>query len=290
VTVHHLDCATIEPACGWLYARRTGTWRAHLATRHGLVCHCLLVETRRGLVLVDTGLGTRDIAQRGTLAASFRWSMRPRLDLRETALAQVQTLGYQPRDVQHIVVTHLDADHAGGLADFPHAAVHVLHAEHAAAHRRSWRERLRYSPAQWAHGPRWRLHAPAGESWLGLGSVRAIEGLDDEVLLVPLPGHTRGHAAVAVRTGGGWLLHCGDAYFSRHELETPRRCPPGLRLLQSLMDVDRRARFANQARLRALARERSDEVTLFCAHDPSELAALQGRDRGVGQSTGLPAR
>ena len=28
-------------------------------------------------------------------------------------------------------------------------------------------------------------------------------------------GHTRGHSAVAVRTAEGWLLHCGDAYFSR---------------------------------------------------------------------------
>jgi glyoxylase-like metal-dependent hydrolase (beta-lactamase superfamily II) len=284
VTVHHLNCASLDPACGWLAAAR--------GAPPGLVCHCLLVETRHGLVLVDTGLGTRDVADRASLGRSFRWSMRPRLDGGETALAQVQARGYQARDVQHIVVTHLDLDHAGGLADFPHATVHVHHAEHAAAHRPSWRERLRYLPAQWAHQPRWQLHRPDGEGWLGLGSVCAIPGLDDDILLVPLPGHTRGHSAVAVRQPGGrWLVHGGDAYFSRGELETPRRCPPGLRLLQTLVEVDRRQRFANQARLRTLAAERAGEVTLFCAHDPAELAALQQRaDRGERQSTPSPAR
>jgi glyoxylase-like metal-dependent hydrolase (beta-lactamase superfamily II) len=36
---------------------------------------------------------------------------------------QVQRLGFDPRDVRHIVLTHLDFDHAGGLDDFPHATV-----------------------------------------------------------------------------------------------------------------------------------------------------------------------
>jgi glyoxylase-like metal-dependent hydrolase (beta-lactamase superfamily II) len=278
MTVHHLNCASLDPACGWLYASR--------GAPPGLVCHCLLVETRHGLVLVDTGLGTREVADRASLGRSFRWSMRPRLDGGETALAQVQARGYQARDVQHIVVTHLDLDHAGGLADFPHATVHVHHAEHAAAHRPTWRERLRYLPAQWAHQPRWQLHRPEGEGWLGLGSVCAIPGLDDDILLVPLPGHTRGHSAVAVRQPGGWLVHAGDAYFSRHELATPRRCPPGLRMLQTLVEVDRRQRFANQARLRTLAAERAGEVTLFCAHDPAELAALQAASAAVTRAAG----
>jgi len=42
--------------------------------------------------------------------------------------------------------------------------------------------------------------------------VRALPGARDDVLLIPLPGHSRGHCGVAVKTGEGWLLHCGDAY------------------------------------------------------------------------------
>jgi glyoxylase-like metal-dependent hydrolase (beta-lactamase superfamily II) len=44
-------------------------------------------------------------------------------------LEQVKQLGFSPRDVRHIVLTHLDSDHAGGLENFPEAHVHVLEAE-----------------------------------------------------------------------------------------------------------------------------------------------------------------
>ncbi len=37
----------------------------------------------------------------------------------------MKRLGYSINDVRHIILTHLDLDHAGGLHDFPNAAVHV---------------------------------------------------------------------------------------------------------------------------------------------------------------------
>ena len=52
--------------------------------------------------------------------------------------------------------------------------------------------------------------------------------------------------------------------------EARRRCTPGLRAYQRLMEVDARARLANQARLRDLSIARRDTVTLVCAHDPVE--------------------
>jgi glyoxylase-like metal-dependent hydrolase (beta-lactamase superfamily II) len=96
-----------------------------------------------------------------------------------------------------------------------------------------------------------------------------LEGLPPEILLVPLAGHTWGHAGVAVDTGNGWLLHAGDAYFFRGEMGETYRCPPGLAGYQRLMEVDRAARLANQARLRALAR--GGDVRIVSAHDPVEL-------------------
>lgn len=38
---------------------------------------------------------------------------------------QIDGRSYRIEDVRHIVLTHLDLDHAGGLPDFPHAKVHV---------------------------------------------------------------------------------------------------------------------------------------------------------------------
>ena len=97
------------------------------------------------------------------------------------------------------------------------------------------------------------------------------------MLLIPLAGHTRGHAAVAVATGDRWLLHCGDAYFHHGEVSTPPHCPPGLRLFQNLNNADRRRRLANQERLRELVARHGEEVDLLCSHDPHYLEVEQAK-------------
>jgi hypothetical protein len=50
-----------------------------------------------------------------------------------------------------------------------------------------------------------------------------------------------------------------------------------LRGYQRMMEVDRSARLANQARLRRLSLDHDGEVRMFCAHDPVEFAILAGR-------------
>jgi glyoxylase-like metal-dependent hydrolase (beta-lactamase superfamily II) len=238
-----------------------------------IVCHVLLVERAEGLLLVDTGLGRTDLANPRKLGALFRLTARPRLSLEETAIAQVRARGFDPKDVRDIAVTHLDVDHAGGLPDFPDATVHVFRSEHEALTNPTFKEKPRYPAHQTAHGPRWAIHDVAGEQWNGFDSVRV---LGDDVLLVPLPGHTRGHSAVAVRDGDGWLLHCGDAYFHRGEVQTPPSCPRTLRLFQDLTCVDNRRRKANQERLRELVREHGGNgLRTVCAHDHVELAREQ---------------
>lgn len=107
--VHHLNCGTLCPHGGKLIGT-PGGW----LSPGKMVCHCLLVETRAGLVLVDTGMGTGDIDNPAQLGRPFVALTRPRLEHQETALAQIRVLGYSAADVRHIVVTHLDLDHAGG--------------------------------------------------------------------------------------------------------------------------------------------------------------------------------
>jgi glyoxylase-like metal-dependent hydrolase (beta-lactamase superfamily II) len=255
-------------------------------TRGKLCCHCLAVETNEGIVLVDTGFGLRDVADpRSRLSGFFLALLSP--DFREemTALRQLERLGFAASDVRHIVLTHLDFDHAGGLDDFPHAAVHLLQQErdHALL-QKTWLDRQRFRPQQWGTEAHWRVYAGAeGEPWYGFGAVRQLEGLPPEILMVPLPGHTHGHAGVAVRRGDGhWLLQTGDAYFYHREMESDRPwCTPGLRMYQTLMEKDRSARLANQHRLRELRRRHGSEVRVFCSHDPLEYEQLSGRAMGT---------
>jgi len=251
--------------------------RGGLLSTGRIVCHCLLIETNDGLVLVDTGLGLKDIANPiGHLGRSFVAIGRPRFDPDETAVHQVARLGFKPKDVRNIVVTHLDLDHAGGLADFPHAQVHVFAPEHEAAMtRRTSNERRRYSPGQWEHGPLWALHALAGERWFGFDCVQALNGNPD-MLLVPVQGHSRGNCAVALRTPETWLLHCGDAYYSHAEMDNEHpSCPLGLKVFQRFNQIDGDLRMHNQLRLRTLAHEHAGEVQVFCAHDFMELDRYQ---------------
>jgi glyoxylase-like metal-dependent hydrolase (beta-lactamase superfamily II) len=245
-----------------------------------MCCHVLAIESEAGVILVDTGFGEDDIRDRTRLGRRFIFMTGARLDPAETALAQLGKLGFAREDVRHIVVTHLDLDHAGGLSDFPRAKVHVHDVELAAATARATRnERQRYKPAQWAHKPQWAPLPRGGESWHGFEGVHRVPEIPPEVLFVPLYGHTRGHCGVAVKSDDGWLLHAGDAYFASGEMQPEPRCPIGLRFFQWLMQLDGKARLANQARLRAVANDTAKGIRVFSSHDVSELRALAVEDR-----------
>ncbi|HEY8574320.1 MBL fold metallo-hydrolase [Phenylobacterium sp.] len=272
--IHHLNCGTDCPFGGAVFDGRSKGPLGHL------VCHCLLIETdSSGLVLVDTGYGMRDVRDPfPRLSRPFAAMLNIRLREQETALRQVEALGYSARDVRHIVITHLDFDHAGGLEDFPEATVHLTSTELNAFHqlRDGFVAKNRYRPMQLDDVRHWRTYDPQGEPWFGFEAVRQLDGLPPEVLLIPLKGHTWGHAGVAVDTGAGWLLHAGDAYFYRGEVRRPdRRCTPGLRAYQTMMEVDRASRLENQRRLRELSLDASAAVKLVCAHDVVELEAAQ---------------
>ncbi|GLY67558.1 MBL fold metallo-hydrolase [Amycolatopsis taiwanensis] len=266
--VHHLDCGSlrmIAPVESGLPPAR-------------VVCHCLLIETdRNGLVLVDTGLGVEDMrSPRQRLGSDWVDFADPVLDADRTAVGQIARLGFDADDVRHIVLTHLHRDHTGGLPDFPHATVHVHEAEYRAVsdptaehHHDSFD---RFMAAHRAHGPDLAIARPHKGSWLGFEGIANLEGLPDDIVLIPLPGHTPGHSGVAVRQPNGWLLHAGDAYFYHGEVEAdPPRPHPELQLIQDSAQVDQKQRLNSLHQLRELFRRHKDEVDIFCAHDPWEF-------------------
>lgn len=267
--IHHLNCATLCPMSARLVNGRGGLFSPSI-----MICHCLLIETQNTLILVDTGLGTQDILRPAGLGPIFNKFIRPRLSTDETAVRQITDLGFEVNDVEHIVLTHLDLDHAGGLPDFPKAQVHTSTAEHATAMvDRSFRGKFRYRPQHWAQNPHWQLHEVRGEQWFGFEAVTALDTKETEVLLVPLTGHSSGHCGVAVKTSDRWILHCGDAYFFHSEMaEHDHVCTPGLRLFQRLIETDHKARINNQERLRELKKNNEGKLELFCSHDHVELS------------------
>lgn len=270
--IHHLNCCTCCPMGGhYMDGITNGIGEAKI------ICHCLLIETNDGLILVDTGMGLNDVKNPERINPLFRKILlRPKLVPEETAYEQIIAQGFDPRDVRHIILTHLDFDHAGGIDDFPSAEVHVMKAERdATLDRDTAIAKARYSPPQLSHEMEWNVYNSDGEKWFGFEAVKNLRGISEDILFVPLVGHTWGHAGVAVNTDEGWLLHAGDAYFYRGEMEKDYHCTPGLRAYQKMMEVDRRQRLMNQNRLRQLVELHSDEVTVFSAHDPMEYLALK---------------
>jgi glyoxylase-like metal-dependent hydrolase (beta-lactamase superfamily II) len=246
--IHHLNCGTL-----------------HAPPNPAAACHCLLLEDPSGLALVDTGIGLADvrnplerIGQPLIDAAGFQFHEG------QTALRQIEARGFRPTDVKHIVLTHCDPDHTGGLADFPHAKVHVSEEEHASVERGHWR----YLPHHFAHGTDWNTCLASSETWFGLEVRRVNLGFAAEVLLVPLFGHTLGHCGVAVRHVERWLLHVGDAYYLRVELE--RDDHPVSALAAQRAD-DNAKRLRSLGELRRLARDHADAITMFGYHDFGEF-------------------
>lgn len=109
VKVHHLNCVEIQSPVG---SRAIG--------------HCLLLETKDNLVLVDIGIGLLDTQNpEERIGKEFIDVVGYHFDEKNTAIRQIENLGLDPRNVTDCIISHLDNDYIGGLPDFPQATVQV---------------------------------------------------------------------------------------------------------------------------------------------------------------------
>jgi glyoxylase-like metal-dependent hydrolase (beta-lactamase superfamily II) len=196
MTIHLLNCFTCN-----------ARWPSSLKT--GMVC--LLLETNQGLVLIDTGLGLDDYTNPTWMTRLFRVITIMPFDSNEAAINQIKQLGYKPEDVKHIILTHMHFDHCSGLADFPHAKVHVHRREYEAFTEGKIRRftEFAYIPRYIAHKPEFVLYDMIDSKWYEFDAIRLP--FEPEMYFIPLFGHSRGLCGVAIKTSAGWVFHAADA-------------------------------------------------------------------------------
>ena len=156
-------------------------------------------------VVVDTGADPR-LTQR-----------RKKSELCENPAEVLARLGVEAPGVEHVVLTHLHWDHAGGLQHFPRATFYVQEAEY-----RFWTEDPLAARPPFAH-----LTDEASLEYLtGLEGTNRLVLLSGDQEIRPgiecllVPGHTPGFQAVAVDTVLGKAVvgsDCGHVFRNYQE-------------------------------------------------------------------------
>ncbi len=173
---------------------------------HPIDYYVWLLRSGQRSIVVDTGF-CQDEATR-----------RARPTLRDPA-AMITAMGVSAATVDTVILTHLHYDHAGGLARFPNATLHLQAAEMAFATGPLMCHDHFRMPFTAEHVCDAVRALYAGRLAFAQGSKEIAPGV--EVHLIG--GHSRGLQSVRVRTRRGWVVLASDAthYYENYRCKKP---------------------------------------------------------------------
>jgi glyoxylase-like metal-dependent hydrolase (beta-lactamase superfamily II) len=157
--------------------------------------NAFLVHLGNRLILIDAGTGEL---------------LGPTLNKLPTSLREA---GYTPAQITDILLTHIHADHSGGLMDgerirFPNAIVHVQKREIE-----YWLSQTEMRTAAEQHKPYFQQATKTVQPYVSSGQVKTFAGeteLFPGLRAIPAPGHTPGHTFYSLESRGEKLMFMGD--------------------------------------------------------------------------------
>lgn len=207
-----------------------------------MVCGCYLAQTNDGRnILIDSG-ELVDHSQPDTSPVKKE----------KDVLEHLATLGLQPDDIDLLICTHFDADHAGYHDSFPRAELIVQRTHYELA--RSGHPRFAPARAHWDH--------PALHYRLIDGDIELLPGLT----LLETSGHVPGHQSVLLRLPKtGAVLLAIDAVIMERLFTLDRKAWP--------MDDNEEQLLASTAKLLDIASREQVSLTIF-GHDGLQWQTL----------------
>jgi len=231
--------------CGWLRAS-LGNFLEGEEGEIRIPVPSFLIEHPKGTVLFDSGLHrdtqTDPAARLGWLAKVFAVEFRPG----EEIAARLEARGVDPKEISHLVTSHLHFDHAGGHDSIPNARLVVQKAEWEAGIDPELRAKNAFDPKDF----------DLGHDRLLVSGEHDLFG-DGRVVCLPTPGHTPGHQSLRVRLDDGDVVLTADSCYLRRTLDT-LRLPP--------FAFDREQQLASLGRLRRLEEQ---GARLVFGHEPA---------------------
>ena len=198
-----------------------------------LSVHTFIIRTTHHTILIDTCVGN----DKQNLAYPH-WNGRQGLYLRDLA-----AVGCAPESVDYVFCTHMHLDHTGWntrlqdgrwIPTFPNAT-------------------YLFNKREWEH---WQDEPdPADQAVVRQNIVPIIEAgqvewvenawaIDDEVALIPTPGHTPGHCSVHLRSNGQDAINTGDMMVNPVQIAEPQWSQQSD--VDKALAIETRSQFINQ--------------------------------------------
>lgn len=180
---------------------------------------CYLIEHEKGLILIDTGWSREmspdgvydEKAQIKSLGSRILFETNQgRIEKGAAINEQLEVMGIKPEDLDYVLLTHLDCDHANGLKQVRDAKNILVAKDEMKFARKN--AVFRYQKEWWEGVPLTEFE------WTGKeGPFQKSYDLfgDGSVLLINIPGHADGLFAVKlVNTEGKFVLLFSDGGYA----------------------------------------------------------------------------
>lgn len=230
-----------------------------------------LIEVGSNYWLWDTGYA--DYFYQGTQSGIFKFYRKLTpvyMEHQESLKLQILALGIELTSISHIILSHFHGDHIAGIRDFPHCQficsgegwkkMRLLHGFSALRQGfvptlipDDFEQRLLF----WESFSEMALPQELWPFTTGF----ALPDSQQQVIIVPLPGHACGHIGAFVQTDNGWTLLASDAAWTPANYKTLQ----GPSRLAHLVMENPRAYYQTLRQIQQLSS--NDRITICLSHE-----------------------